>query len=241
LLAAAMKSGIGFWDLETGSEAGYLPLVAPFFAEFGDAGELIVGEQTGCYRWPVQADRTAAGLIRIGPPEPMSLPPGGKFARKDGEWDTEYNHICNAVLPFNRCAAHIGDEGWGREGVSYADLQVRVFDLAEPPEDIERRIDGDGATEVERITGKRPAPEHDTKTEWVAIRLAYGRFYIDYGATAHVDFRLRHLGKRTIVFMYTDYTSQQKTIDNMLHSVTPPPNLSRTARYGGFEAASGRA
>jgi serine/threonine protein kinase/WD40 repeat protein/Flp pilus assembly protein TadD len=81
LLAAAMKSGIGFWDLETGSEAGHLPLVAPFFAEFGDAGELIVGEQTGCYRWPVQADRTTAGLIRIGPPEPISLPPGAKFAR----------------------------------------------------------------------------------------------------------------------------------------------------------------
>jgi hypothetical protein len=125
-----------------------------------------------------------------------------KVENADSEWDTEYARVCNAVLPFSRCAAHIGEEGWGRESHSFGDLQVRVFDLTEPLEDVERRVDAEGVNEVERITGKRPAPEHESKGEWKAAKLSYFRFYIDYGATAHVDFRLRRFGERTIVFVF---------------------------------------
>jgi hypothetical protein len=33
-----------------------------------------------------------------------------------GEWDYEYGAVVNSALPFEDCAAHVGGEGWGREG-----------------------------------------------------------------------------------------------------------------------------
>jgi hypothetical protein len=77
-------------------------------------------------------------------------------ARGAGEWDTEYASVCNATLPFDRCAAHVGDEGWGKQGVSYGDLQVRVYDLAESLEVIERAIEDKGAADVARFAGRLP-------------------------------------------------------------------------------------
>src|SRR5262249_469798 len=61
-------------------------------------------------------------------------------AKGAGEWDTEYASVCNAVLPIDRCAAHVGGDGWGKESVSFADLQVRVYELGDTPEAIERAI-----------------------------------------------------------------------------------------------------
>jgi hypothetical protein len=42
-----------------------------------------------------------------------------------GEWDSEYASVVNASLPFEDCAAHVGGEGWGWQGLSFGDLQVR--------------------------------------------------------------------------------------------------------------------
>jgi hypothetical protein len=47
-----------------------------------------------------------------------------KVERGAGDWDTEYAKVINAVLPFDKCAVHIGGEGWGRDAVSFADLQM---------------------------------------------------------------------------------------------------------------------
>ena len=45
------------------------------------------------------------------------------------EWDVEFARVCDAALPFERCAAHVGSEGWERTVRSYGDLQVRAYDL----------------------------------------------------------------------------------------------------------------
>jgi hypothetical protein len=142
-------------------------------------------------------------------------------AKGAGEWDTEYASVCNAALPFDRCAAHVGGEGWGK-AVSFADLQVRVYDLAEAPAAVEERIKREGVADIERFSGRLPALEGETDGPWRRTRLSYEVFYGDYGGTAHVDFRVGRCGDRTFVFvfMYADYNPKQKTIKVILDSFT---------------------
>jgi hypothetical protein len=136
-----------------------------------------------------------------------------------GEWDDEYARVCNAIFPFDRCAAHIGSEGWGKEGVSYTDLQVRVYDLESPLKEIEANMAQKSPAEIGLLIGGFVQVQKGENDGWPQTILSYGRFYYDYGDTAHVDIRLKQFGKKTIafVFMYTDY--QEKVITDMLHSV----------------------
>jgi hypothetical protein len=123
-------------------------------------------------------------------------------------------------LPFDRCAAHVGGEGWGKDGVSYGDLQVRVYDLGEPANAVEQRIEKEASTDVERFSGQKPDVKHDRAAAWNKTVFAFPRWYGDYGATAHVDFRVRRLGTRTFVFvfMYSSYDLHAKEIVGILDS-----------------------
>lgn len=138
-------------------------------------------------------------------------------AEGEGEWDTEFASVCNAALPFDRCAAHVGDDGWGREGVSYGDLQVRVYEIgASLVEDIEKK----GVAEVVRILKHVPSVERDASSPWQKYKISFFRWYFDYGATAHIDFRVRTFGARSMVFvfMYTDAQPQGSHIASILDS-----------------------
>ena len=41
-----------------------------------------------------------------------------KVKNAEGDWDKEYAEVLNAVIPFARCAVHVGGEGWGGHRVS---------------------------------------------------------------------------------------------------------------------------
>jgi hypothetical protein len=147
-------------------------------------------------------------------------------ARGAGDWDREYASVCNAVLPFDRCSAHLGGDGWGSESVSCGDLQVRVYDLDETPETIERRIQKEGVADVRRFSGYaplsrlKPPSSRDLDALWRRNVLSYMCSYGDYGGVAHVDFRTRRFGERTfvVVFMYTSYQRQDQVIASILRS-----------------------
>jgi hypothetical protein len=145
-------------------------------------------------------------------------------ARGEGEWDTEFASVCNAVFPFDRCCAHVGGEGWGRKSVSYTDLQVRVYELEESLRDVEIRINKDGVADVNRFSGHDPDLKQDLEAKWRQTVLSYVRFYYDYGATAHVDFRVRQFDRQTFVFvfMYTNSNEHEKTITSILESFEVP-------------------
>lgn len=145
-------------------------------------------------------------------------------ARCSGEWDTEFGSVCNAALPFDRCCLHIGSEGWGEEAVGFSDLQLRLYDMDGTPEAIELTINGAGAEDIKRFTGKDPAVKQDSEASWRRTVLSFERVYGDYGGTGHLDFRLRQLRGRTFVwvFMYTPYHSQEQTIRAILGSFKLP-------------------
>jgi WD40 repeat protein/Tfp pilus assembly protein PilF len=112
LVAAAMTDGVGFWDLDTGTELAFLPLDGARFAVFEPppAAALLVGDRTGTYRWPIQTDSHDPGLRRIGPPRPVALPPGiSPTQSQDGQ-----------VLA--ACARPVGDlQPWAGAWLLHAD------------------------------------------------------------------------------------------------------------------------
>ncbi len=84
LLAVATLDGVGFRDLETGADLDFLPLEHPArFVEFepGARGALLLGDESGLYRWPVRPDLRVPGKIRIGPPEALGFPAGYGYDR----------------------------------------------------------------------------------------------------------------------------------------------------------------
>jgi hypothetical protein len=142
------------------------------------------------------------------------------IAEGEGEWDTEFAKVCNAVLPIDHCSAHVGEEGWGRAGVAYSDLQVRVYELDDSLDAIDRRIKEKGRAAIKAFSEKEPVLLENKNADWRQTILSFDRFYEDYGATAHIDFRVQQFDKGTIafVFMYTSFQSQNAEIESILNS-----------------------
>jgi DNA-binding beta-propeller fold protein YncE len=139
----------------------------------------------------------------------------------EGEWDKEFALIVNAILPFNQCVAHVGGDGWGPRGLSYSDLQVRVYVLTTTPEEIERRARSQGIAVAANLTGASPTLEQEQMGTWRRIAIKYFRMYLDYGATSIVDLRIQRIGNHTVafVFIYTDHAQHEEEIEAMLNSV----------------------
>ena len=132
------------------------------------------------------------------------------------EWDSEFGRACNATLPFDRCAAHVGSEGWGRDARRFDDLQLRVYDLSRTTSQIEDRIAQDAMAAVKTDRVRR-----ETNGSWRRILVTYDRRHFDYGATAHIDIILTSVGARTLafVFMYTNALKEPEAIPMILKSV----------------------
>jgi len=137
-----------------------------------------------------------------------------------GEWDTEYAMVSNAILPFARCAAHVGGEGWGSDSASFGDLQVRVYSLDESADTVNAMIERKAPSAVTKLTDEPTELERSTQDGWRRVLLKYFLFYQDYGATAHVDIRFREFATSTVVFvfMYTNYKEHADVISAILGS-----------------------
>jgi hypothetical protein len=140
----------------------------------------------------------------------------------DGEWDTEYAKVVNAALPFDECSVHAGGEGWGREGVSFGDLQMRVYltDLSRP--ELKKRISGAGFTAAKIV--RKDSDAHATIAEdqidnWNRIAISYRLWYGDYGGTAEVEFYITHNAHTAVlVFMHARASGQEESIQQILKS-----------------------
>jgi serine/threonine protein kinase/WD40 repeat protein/Flp pilus assembly protein TadD len=87
LLAVGWSDGLGFWDLESGVELGFVPIQGGVRSLlFEPSGALLTNGLSRLYRWRVQPDTADPGTLRIGPPEPLALPgsDGGIVQSRDG-------------------------------------------------------------------------------------------------------------------------------------------------------------
>jgi len=128
-----------------------------------------------------------------------------------GEWDAEYGIVCNGLFLFENCVAHLGGKGWGRDSVSFADLQMRVYVVKGELEKTKQEIENRGKLilrEVDKTLDQRFAGAHTTSVShsndgiWNKTMLKYQRFYHDYGGTAQVDIRFRQADDNTIAFVF---------------------------------------
>ena len=131
-----------------------------------------------------------------------------------GEWDWEYGRVVNASLPFEHCAAHVGGEGWGLEGVSFGDLQVRGYVTDLPHQRILESIQGPGFKEAESIAkseGGVTGNDADISISkagdwrngaWQRVTIRYPLWYGDYGGEAVIDFYVKDAYPYRLVLVF---------------------------------------
>ena len=141
----------------------------------------------------------------------------------DGEWDTEYAQVVNAMLPFDACILHAGGSGWGREGTSYVDVQMRVYLVGMTPDQVVERVVTAGDKEASKIA-KTTVQRRADFDGWQRATLSYPLKYEDYGGTAGIDVFAKSLDNRTavLVFMYlADSEPGQKEVEGIVQSFQP--------------------
>ncbi len=150
----------------------------------------------------------------------------------EGEWDSEYGKVVNAALSFDDCVAHVGGEGWGRQGVSYRDVQLRAYisDLKE--REILARIHGEALDVARRVARPFPStvaelalkvvPDTDVtdkkERQWRKSVIRFPLWYGDYGGVARVRFYVTSIKKETLVLVFMGGDDEE--IDAVVRSVS---------------------
>jgi hypothetical protein len=146
-----------------------------------------------------------------------------------GEWDSEYGSVVNASLPFEHCAAHVGGEGWGWQGASFGDLQVRAYITSLSRDDVLLRVKTQSLKVAQSIAerqggfaaGGRALFSTSTQQEWQHATITYPLWYGDYGGTAPIDFYVRDVGRYRLVLVFMGRGGENEK-DSILNSVTIP-------------------
>jgi WD40 repeat protein len=87
LLAVGWHDGLGFWDLNTGTELDFVPIADGVTSLlFEPSGALLTNGPSHLLRWPVRPGPATSGTLWIGPPERLALPAsdGGIAQSSDG-------------------------------------------------------------------------------------------------------------------------------------------------------------
>ena len=128
-----------------------------------------------------------------------------------GEWDREYAAVVNGVLPFDSCAAHVGGEGWGRAGTSFADLQARLYIGAFDPSLVRAAVLTTGRAAAAAYFHPVSVDSGQTGA-WARTSLRWEALYFDYGATANVEVYTKSRGQETavLVLMFSSYPARQR-------------------------------
>lgn len=109
-----------------------------------------------------------------------------------GDWNTELATVTNALLPFDRCVAQIGEQSWV-DGTVYTALHVRTYLLQGPPPDFTAMVSGGTFEGVDSPTVE------PVDSPWDGLRIAFEVVYGDYGGTANVELHHRTVGDATVV------------------------------------------
>jgi hypothetical protein len=140
-----------------------------------------------------------------------------------GEWDTEYAEVINAVVPFESCVIHAGDESWGRGACSFGDIQMRAY-VGDWDQTVLRQFAEQKGVSAAKRFSEEVRVSASVKGVWnlasIHFRLSYG----DYGGTTAVDIYSRHCSSSTVVlaFMHCSDLLHQKRIDEILESFDDP-------------------
>lgn len=148
----------------------------------------------------------------------------------NGEWDTEYGTVVNAALPFADCAAHVGGEGWGKEGSSFGDIQLRAYLTNLSEQEIMTKIHEQAFDSARRAARSLPATRalaelaSDTSLtdgnegRWRKYVIQYPLWYGDYGGVARVRFYVASIESGALVFVFMG--GEDVEVKDILRSVS---------------------
>jgi hypothetical protein len=138
-----------------------------------------------------------------------------------GEWDTEYAAVVNAALPFHDCAAHVGGEGWGRDGVSFGDVQMRAYLTTLSPQEVLQRLSDAGLSKAHEVGRDAGFLDAGAEGRWRKAELHYSLWYGDYGGTATIRAYMTpdHGNTLVLVFMSVAGSSEGGEIQRIVDSV----------------------
>jgi hypothetical protein len=143
-------------------------------------------------------------------------------ATKDGggEVDSLFAQLANEVLPFTRCGVHLGDEGWGRSGVSFADIQLRVYLFDEDAVSLAKQIEVQGTVSLRKLGLEEADAEVRDREAWRWIGYWFDAQFSDYRARLLVDYYVKRFERVTVValFFHGDDDRDRAVIDAILDS-----------------------
>lgn len=144
-----------------------------------------------------------------------------------GEWTTEYTAVINALLPFDRCGAHFGDNSWPVSGSFFA-LWTRGYILEDSIAETEAFFIDNAAAVAEAAGGTEAQVSQKLGFAWRQTRVSFDLDYPDYPGAATVEMHLREYGGFTLgfVFMYPasvgGFPDPAEAVNELLYSVCVP-------------------
>ena len=148
----------------------------------------------------------------------------------EGEWDVEYAAVVNAALPFKDCAAHIGAERWGKEGVTFRDTQLRAYITDLSSAEVLARFSGPAMDTARKVAYSPPKKDElaalinpeftdeGVQGGWHRAEIIYRLWYYHYGGVARIRLYVMPVQKHTLVLVFMGGT--EADVKQVLDSVT---------------------
>ncbi len=131
--------------------------------------------------------------------------------------DVEEAQVLNSVLPFENCAAHVGDRGWGN--YLWNDLQDRVYITDLTPGEVTARVEKQGRDEASKLfEGADVISGNHGKWEKRTLDILDAPSWSDFMLGKNLDFYYRRFGNKTVVFVFLHTESFDKEINLLLDS-----------------------
>lgn len=131
--------------------------------------------------------------------------------------DVEEAQVINSVLPFENCAAHVGDRGWGN--YLWNDLQGRVYITDLTPGEVAARVEKQGRDKASKVFEHAAVISgNHGKWEKRTLDILDAPSWSDFILGKNLDFYYRPFGNKTVVFVFLHTDSFDKEINLLLDS-----------------------
>ncbi len=144
----------------------------------------------------------------------LSLQDLNELYWNDGS-DEEDAQVINSVLPFEDCAAHFGDRGWGN--YLWNDLQGRVYVVDLTPEEVAGRIEKRGLSKALKVF-EGASLSSESYGMWRKRTLNITDAPTHFILAKNLDFYSRSFGDKTVVFVFLHAGGFDETIHGILDS-----------------------
>jgi hypothetical protein len=130
------------------------------------------------------------------------------FDKKDAE-------VMRSALPFENCAAHVGDRAWGNGFTG--DLQARVFVVDLNSQETTEKIKNQGLNKAQSVFDRAELAS-GSYGNWEKQKLSVLEMGSHTLLTKDIDFYYRSFGNKTVIFVFVHQWGWDETIKEILDS-----------------------